>query len=154
MKFSEDGKPNWLVIGTLVLLVGVVVVAGLFLLFETDEDNTLVYLNNSGQCPEVTLTLTNLENGDIITIKAKAGEQRSANVEPNTAYQYVLDTNSEPDENGMRCYNIDRGTIANVPKGRSVTVNVPSVESTPDPRTPSAEPTDTSGDTTPEAPFG
>lgn len=133
----------------LIGLVLVVIIAAAFLFLQQDEDDTLVYLHNTGQCPEVTLTLTNQSNGEIITLKAKAGQRTSAKVEPNTVYAYVLDTNSEPDENGMRCYNIDEGTIANVPKGRSVTVNVPSVEATPNPRTPSPEATEPAAEETP-----
>lgn len=123
-------------------LVAVVILAAALLFLDQGEDKTLVYLNNNGQCPEVTLTLTNSANGEITTLKAKAGQRVSASVEPNTIYDYVLDTNSEPDENGMRCYNIDSGTIEDIPQGRSVTVNVPSVAATPDPRTPSPEPTE------------
>lgn len=126
----------------LIGLIAIVIVAAAFLFLQNDEDITSVYLNNAGQCPEVSLKLTNRATGDVITIKAKAGQRASANVEPNTIYDYVLDTNSEPDENGMRCYDIDQGTISNIPKGRSVTVNVPSVQATPDLRTPSPEPTE------------
>jgi hypothetical protein len=135
-----------------ILLLAVVVIGWLFWLALRGEDETLVVLNNSGQCPEVTLTLTNLENGDITTIKAKAGQRASAEVEPNKTYEYVLDTNSEPDERGYRCYDIDRGTIDQIPKGRSVTINVPSIEATPDPRTPSSTPPQsTTPEPTPEA---
>lgn len=137
--------------GLAVILVGlvVVVVIAAAALFWGRESDTLVYLNNSGQCPEITLRLTNQANGEIITIKAKAGERKSAKVEPNTAYDYVLDTNSDPDERGMRCYNIDPGTIDDIPEGHSFTFNVPSIEATPDPRTPSPEATEPAAEATP-----
>ncbi len=139
-------------IGLAAVLIGlvlVVIIAAVFLFLEQGEDDTLIYLDNTGECPEVTLTLTNQANGEIITLKAKAGQRSSAKVEPNTIYNYILDTNSEPDETGMRCYDIDEGTIADIPKGRSVTVNVPSIAATPDPRTPLPDATEPAAEETP-----
>ncbi len=147
LKELITGNPGLAVI--LAGLVGVVIIAAVLLLLERGEDETLIYLDNTGQCPEVTLTLTNRADGEIITLKAKAGQRSSAKVEPNTIYDYILDTNSEPDESGMRCYNIDQGTIADIPKGRSVTVNVPSLAATPDPRTLTPESTEPAAEETP-----
>ncbi len=115
---------------SLVVIAAVAIGAITLLALElTDSSATILFINDS-ECPEVTLLLTNPSNGVTRDYSVKKGEQQEIQISPEVAYSFSIDTQSEPDEQGGRCFEQETGSELVVPRGSTQTIRIESERST------------------------
>ncbi len=95
-----------------------------FFLRASDQSAVVLFVNN-GDCPLVTLRLS--DGSNLITSELEPGEEEEIEVTPDITYQYEIDTNSDADEEGYACLDIEPGQLT-VPRGSTFTINVDSVQ--------------------------
>jgi hypothetical protein len=97
-----------------------------------DPDDTFLEVVNAGNCPEVQVTLIELNASQTEEISrkdyyVKSGDTRRIRINPNRRYGYVVDTSyGEPDAQGNVCFDIFRGEIVDIQAGTTTTINIPS----------------------------
>ena len=113
----------------LTMVIGVIAIVALtgivwFFLRASNQSATVLFINNS-DCPEVTLTL--LGDGNVLTSSLKPGEREEIDVIPDITYEFEVNANSDPDDAGYSCLDIEPGQLT-VPRGSTQTINFESVQ--------------------------
>lgn len=121
----------------LIIVVGLLTLSGLVLFgvveFLGDGDgDTVIELRNSGQCPDLIMTLRAEDGSENLTLQAGPGETDRVEVQPNVVYSYELTSNNEAEGGGCvfsdtpGSTNIDTGEVV-LPAGSTQTFDVPSI---------------------------
>lgn len=105
--------------------IAVLATGGLALAFiELSDNSAVIEFVNESNCPQVVWTLQGAD-GTNYTVSLRPGETEEIEVSPDVEYDYLMDTNSDPDINNMACFDRDEGTV-NVPAGGKQTFRLKS----------------------------
>ncbi len=134
-------QQNWFR-SIILLLIAIATFSALTLIYlELTDTSAAIEFVNDSDCPEVTLTLRNVATGEVTAVQLRPGERERIDVIADVPYEYLVNTESDPDERDMACFDRDEGTIT-MPGGSTETIRVTSVERievTPTPTSRSAD---------------
>lgn len=132
---SDETKKNWKALfekrwfrnSVLVLVAAVTIALLTYIVLQLSDSTTTIVLINDSDCPSITLTLQQGQTGAQQKYTVLKGQQQKIEVAPEVIYAYSLNTESEPDDRNMTCFDRDSGTLA-LPTGSTQTIRVTSIE--------------------------